>query len=310
MPRYIGFGKQSAIDSPVAPSKFIDAIRFDVSSEKPVLRRRSVSGREVNGYAAGKVSVKGEVEFYLNPKGVGEALYMTLGALSTSQPDPTNAPSVYEHIFTPLKMGEEPPAYTVELGSDSVARKVVGAIGGALSIEVAPGEYASATLSILGVREETASPAAPSFPAAKDWTSHDASIMIGGTQAELQALTLEINNNPSEEHHVIGSRYLTRHELGELEITGSMDVRFLDAQHLTRFLNDEETSLTITFSGEEIEGGYGYEFRIDLPRIVYDAWSAEVSRSEMIVQSIDFVAVKPVDGDVVSVMLRNDEEGY
>ena len=92
MPRYVGFGKQSGIDSPATPSKFLDAIRFDVASEKPVLKRRSVSGREINGYAPGKVSVKGEVELYLNPKGVGEALHMTLGQVSTSQPDPTNAP--------------------------------------------------------------------------------------------------------------------------------------------------------------------------------------------------------------------------
>ena len=207
-------------------------------------------------------------------------------------------------------MGNQPPTYTIELGADSVARRVVGAIGESLAMEVAPGEYASATLSVLGVKEETISPSTPSFPSSRDWTSHDISVTLGGVQAELQALSLEINNNPSDDHHIIGSRYLTRHELGELEITGSMDVRFLNDQHLTSFLNDQETSMTITFAGDEIEGGYSYELKIQLPKIVYDAWSAEVSRSEMVVQSIDFVAVKPADGSVITLTLRNDEEGY
>ena len=310
MSRYVGFGKQSSINSPATVTKYLDAIRFDMASEKPVLKRRSVSGREVNGYAPGKVTVKGEIEFYLNPKGVGEALLMTLGEVSSSQPDPTNAPSVYEHTFTPISVGAQPPTYTVELGADSVARRIVGAIGDSITVEAAPGEYASATLSILGVREESSTPATPSFPSSRDWTSHDASITLGGAEAELQALSLEVNNNPSDDHHVIGSRYLTRHELGELEVSGSMDIRFLDSQHLEDFLNDEETSMTISFTGDEIEGGLNYSLTIELPRIVYDSWSAEVSRSEMIVQSIDFVAVKPPDGSVVKFTLRNDEEGY
>ncbi len=310
MSRYVGFGKQSAIDTPSAPTSFLDAVRFDVSLEKPVIRRRTIAGRWVSDYAPGKAVARGEVEFYLNPKSLGAPLLMTLGNISTGQPDPTNAPNVYEHTFTPLEVGGQPPSYTVELGADGIARRIVGAIGESMAIEVAPGEYATATLTILGVKEEQAAPSTPSFPQLRDWTSHDAQVQVGGTPAELQALSLEINNNPSAEHHVIGSRYLTRHELGELEVSGSMDIRFLDRSHLDRFLQDQETSLTITFTGPEIEAGYSYQLVISLPRIVYDSWSAEVSSSEMVVQSIEFVAVKPQGDDVVRILLRNDEEGY
>ncbi len=310
MSRYVGLGKQSALDAPSTPTRFLDAVRFDISLEKPVIRRRTIAGRWVSDYAPGKAVARGEVEFYLNPKNVGDPLLMTLGNISTSQPDPSNAPNVYEHTFTPLEIGVQPPSYTIELGAEGMARRVIGAIGESLTIEVAPGEYASATLTILGVREESATPSAPSFPQLRDWTSHDAEIQVGGQPAELQALSLEINNNPDAEHHVIGSKYLTRHELGELEVSGSMDIRFLDRTHLDRFLQDQETSLTISFTGSEIEAGYRYQLVITLPRIIYDSWSAEVSSSEMVVQSIEFVAVRPQGDDVVKVILRNDEEGY
>ena len=92
-------------------------------------------------------------------------------------------------------------------------------------MEFALGEYVSATASILAQREDSADLRTPSFPAARDWHSGDVSATLGGQEIELKALSLEVNNNPSSDHHVIGSRYLPRHELGELEITGSMDVR-------------------------------------------------------------------------------------
>ena len=310
MTRYLGFGREQAFGEPVSPSRFVDPLRIDVSCEKEPILRRSVASRFPLDKAPGNVVVTGEVELEVEPETIGDLLLMLLGEIETSQPDSSNAPTVYEHVFTPCEIGETPPTYTLEIGSEASARRIISTILESLKLELAPGEYASATASILGQREESSSMLTPSLPATRPWHSGDASITINDAQAELQALSLEINNNPSTDHHVIGSRYLTRHELGELEITGSMDVKFSDRSHLDRFLNDEEASIKITLTGDEIEAGYRNRLEIELPRIVYSAWSCEISGSEQLVQSIDFVAIKPSNSPILKITLTNQVSGY
>ena len=310
MTRYLGLGKEDAFGQPASPTRFIDPLRIDVASEKEPILRRSVASRAPVDEAAGSVVVSGEVEFQVEPTVFGDFLLMLLGKVSSSQPDPSNAPTVYQHTFTPCEVGETPPTYTLELASDNTARKVVSAIIESMKIELAPGEYVSATASIVGQKEEQSSPQSPSFPQTRPWHSGEASIKINGEEAELQALSLEINDNPSTDHHVIGSRYLPRHELGELEIKGSMDIRFSDRKYLDEFLEEEEASITIELAGDPIEGGYGYEARIEFPRVVYSAWSGEISGSDPIVQSVDFVALKPSSGDAVKFTLTNTVSEY
>jgi len=310
MSRYLGLGKEQAFGEAASPTRFIDPLRIDVSAEKPPILRRSIASRFPLDKASGNVVVTGEVEFQVEPITIGDFLLMLFGKVSTSQPDPSNAPSVYQHVFTPCEIGETPATYTLEIGADHAARRIVSTILESMKLEFAPGEYVSATASIVGQKEEQSSLSTPSFPQTGFWHSGNASVTLSGVQAELQALSIEINNNPSTDHHVIGSRYLPRHELGELEVSGSMDVRFMDRSQLDSFLNDDEASMTIKLTGGEIEGGYNYELVIELPRIVYSAWSGEVSGSEPIVQSIDFTALKPADGYPIKVTLTNNVAEY
>jgi len=310
MSRYLGLGKESAFGEPSTPTRFVDPLRIDVACEKEPILRRTVASRFPLDKAPGNVIASGEIEVQVDPETIGDFLLMLLGEVEVSQPDPTGAPSVYAHTFTACEIGEIPPTYTLEIGFDGSARRIISTILESLKLELAPGEYVSATAGILGQKEEQSTPQTPSFPSARSWHSGDATIMINDVQAELRALSMEINNNPSTDHHVIGSRYLTRHELGDLETTGSMDVRFLDRSLLDSFLNDEEASIKIILTGDEIEAGYRNKLELELPRIVYSAWSGEMSGSEPIVQSIDFAALKPSSGDVIKVTLTNQVPSY
>jgi len=310
MSRYLGLGKESAFGEPVSPTRFVDPLRIDVTCEKEPVLRRTVASRFPLDKMPGSVIASGEIELQADPETVGDFLLMLLGKVEVSQPDSSGAPSVYQHLFTACEIGESPPTYTLEIGADDSARRIISTIIESLKLELAPGEYVSATAGILGQKEEQSTLVSPSFPATRPWHSGDVAITINDVQAELRALSLEINNNPSRDHHVIGNRYLTRHELGELEVTGSMDVRFYDRSFLDSFLSDEEASMKITMTGDEIEGGYRNQLEIELPRIVYSAWSGEISGSEQIVQSIDFAALKPSAGEVVKITLTNKVSEY
>ena len=310
MTRYLGLGKESSFGSPAPPTRFIDPLRIDISCEKEPVIRRSIASRFPLDAASGNVVVTGEVELHAEPESIGDLLLMLLGRVETSQPDPANAPSVYSHVFTPCDLGETPPTYTLEIGFEQSARRIISAILESLELELAPGEYASATASVIAQKEEESSPLTPSLSSTRPWHSGDAKVMINDVEAELRAFSIEINNNPSTEHHPLGSRYLAEHELGELEITGSMDVKFADRSHLDRFLSDDEASIKITLTGAEIEAGYRNALEIELPRIVYSAWGGEISGAEPIIQSIDFEALKPSDGSPIKVTLTNEVSGY
>ncbi|MHC1624032.1 MAG: phage tail tube protein [Candidatus Methanospirareceae archaeon] len=305
MSRYLGIGKQSAWGTATSPTEWLDPISIDVKTEKEPLQLRTISSRLVQQFLEGKIVVTGDIEAPANPEAIGLLLLATFGNVSS-----TAQTASTKHEFTPkTKYDEIPPFLTLEIGSDNVYRKVLDVIGASLAIEFPPGEIVSCRFSILGSKEESSAEQSPSFPTVRPFTANDAIITLGGASAELRALSIEFNNNPRSDHHVIGNRYLPRHELGDLEVTGSMDLIFDSRDELDDFLNDTETSLTIDLVGPEIASGENYELKIELPVIIYSAWGAPVRTGEQIIQSIDFVARKPDSGDI-KVTLVNTIESY
>ncbi len=309
--RYLGIGKEASFGSPATPTRYLDPKAIAISTEKAARKRRGVATRWPTAFSPGKVVVRGSFDYIADPETIGDILLMLLGKVTTTQPDATNAPNTYQHVFEPVEVNQVPPSYTLEIGSDITARRVVGAIAASLTLELPKDDFVGGSVEILAKQEDSAALSTPTWPQPRPWTDDDASIDIGGAAAELEALTLEVNNNPSEDHHVIGSRFLPRHELGELEIRGSMDIRFSNRTHLDRFLNDQETSLKITLTGDPIEATYNHKLEIWLPRIIYDAWSGEVNPSERLVQGIDFVAIKPATADpIIKATLVNKVSAY
>ena len=310
MVRYVGLGKESSFASAASIARYVDPVTFSLTPEKEPVIFRTVASRSPVTFYEGKVTVTGDIEIPLYPDVLGDFLLMLLGKVETSQPDAGSAPNTYKHTFTPIEKWESPVTYTLELGEDVIARRILGAILESLSLELTPGEPPRAGCSVLAVKEESTSLGSPTFPSVKAFPENSATLTLNGASAELQALSLDINNNPSTDHHVIGSKYLTRHELGDLEITGSFDVKLADRTHLDQFLSDGEGSLEIMLEGEEIEAGYKHYLKISLPRIIYSGWEAEVSGSEPIVQSIDFAAIKPSDSPIITIELQNKISSY
>jgi len=305
MSRYLGIGKQSAWGTAVSPTEWLDPITVDIKTEKEPLQLRTISSRLVQDFLQGKIVVTGDIETPANPEAIGLLLYATFGNVSS-----TAQTASTKHEFTPKTAPEDTlPFLTLEIGSGSVYRKVLDVIGASLAIEFPPGEIVSCRFSILGSKEESSTEQSPSFPSARPFTANDATVTLGGASAELRALSIEFNNNPSTDHHVIGNRYLTRHELGDFEVTGSMDLLFDSSDELDAFLGDTETSLTIDLIGETISGDEKYELKIELPNIIYSAWGAPVRTGEQVIQSIDFVARKPDSGDI-KVTLVNTVSSY
>jgi len=149
----------------------------------------------------------------------------------------------------------------------------------------------------------TASLATPSYPSVRQFANPDTEARIGGSVVELQELTIELNNNLERFHDLTAA--LKGIDLTGLEVSGSFSARFRTSDHLSRFLNGNETSLQVTLTGPIAGGSHNYKLVIELPRIIYKAWESDVTGGELLVENVEFQAIRPSSGDVVKVTLVN-----
>jgi hypothetical protein len=304
MSRYLGIGKQTAFGTGAAPTKFIDASSLTLTPLFEKAYKTTLSYRAPVTFFPGQKYSEAEFEAYLWPEGGWESiLHAFFQSVTTTTLSSTHG--VYQHVFTPAALNTSLTYYTLEAGYDPGLQAlrakdcVVDSIEFTFSSEDPP----MASVAAVGGEALVVSRATPSYPAVRPFQNPDISLLIGGSAAELQELTIELNNNLERQHDL--AAVLRAIELQNLEVSGSFSVRFRNAAHLNSFLNASETSLKVTLTGPVAAGSHNYRLEVELPRIVYDAWEAEISEAELLVEDVDFRALKPSTGDVVKVTLVN-----
>ena len=266
MARYLGLGKETSFGSAAALSKYIAISSEDIQISKERLIQEDVASRQRSKWRPGTEVVGGGWSWNIHYENIGEVLLALLGKVTTSQPDPINAPNTYQHVFTPA---DSLPTYTVEVGIDNVtAKQAVGVAIEGLSLQFSPNELVKADVDIIGRALSLKALSNPSFPALDPIAFYEvSSILIGGAAASLIDLEINISNNIVDDAFVLGSRQLDRIEVGYIEVAGSFSLAFDSTAEFDKFLGDAETSLQIVVEGAVIEGTYKYKLQIDRFRI-------------------------------------------
>jgi len=309
MARYLAIGKESSFGQEATSYRYVDLASEDLKTEHEWIMPE-LAGHRWRRYAIrGTMRVGGSVDAYAQFGSLGAFLLASLGSVSTSQPDPDGAPSVFKHEFMPA---EALPSYTLRVASEVAGRQFLGCLCSSLELSVAPGELLGISFGVVGQREEAFSPGEPEWDESPYISFADlANAEIGGSPVSLEALTLTIENDLADDVFELGSAYLPEIPVQGLSITGSFDLKFKDRTHLDRFLTGEETSLYLRFDGPEIEGGLRYSLELDLPRIIYKTAGANVSARDRLVESVEFEALfDPVEGRILRAVLQNQEAGY
>ncbi|MCS7118137.1 MAG: phage tail tube protein [Thaumarchaeota archaeon] len=291
--RYVGVGRESSQGNPVSPQSYMDPRRVEASPivEDQVIN--TLSSRFPKLKHLGGVRVEGEIEGLFGPDSFSMlVLSMVLGKVQS-----TASEGYSVHNFSPLEIGEVPNTYTVELCDEGIARVIVGAFGDSMELNLRPDEPVSASLSFLALNELQGTPRTPTFSRVHPVRPEDVVCLIGGQAVELDELTLKLENDLSTDHYTIGSRTLPRHELGEFSVAGTFSARFRSRSHLDRFLNGQETSLSIRMRSGTVAAGIDREVVVELPRVYYSTWSCEVVPSERSVQEVEFRALATSAGD-------------
>jgi len=309
MVRYLAMGKEASFGQEATSLRYLDLASEDLKTEHEWMMPELAAFRWKRYALKGTLRVSGSISTYAQFASLGDFLLAALGSISTGQPDPANAPSVFKHEFTP---GEGLPSYTIMVASEVTGRKFLGCVCSSLELSLAVGELLGVSFEVVGQREEAFTPAEVELDSSPFISFTDlVSCEVGGEAVGLEALELTISNDLVEDAFEIGSRYLPEVPVQGLEVAGSFDLKFKDRKHLDRFLDGQETSLHIRFEGPEIEGGYKYALELDMPRIIYKSAGANVSTRERLVERVEFEAIyDPTAGYVIKAILQNREGSY
>jgi len=288
-----------------AESLSLEAQRIESSAIRPgkrVLR----TGR----WFQGQRSVGGEITMELGTVGFGRWFKHAFGAVSTSQPDATNAPTVYKHTFTP---GALPPGMTIQVGRPDTAGTVqpftyTGCKVASWTLSSAIGEIVTFAPTLLGRDETTATAlATASYPANLDLlTFVEGSLTLGGTAYEMRSINLQGTNGLADDRYVHGSRL--RNEPLEIgaegsqarTYTGTIEGEFQSLTAYNRFVSGDEAEMVLLFAGGTIAGALNYEVRITA-NVRFDGTTPNVPDGNVIMQALP---IKAIDNGTTSIRLE------
>jgi hypothetical protein len=265
---------------------------------------RTVRARraEVDYVKGGRV-VRGDIELYVRPDNFGELLLACLGKVATTGTGP------YTHTFTHQ---DDPtaqlPSYLLDIGVEGRREKRVSGVWvDQIILDVEGSGPLGATVSVIGADEQYAPITADvlSYSSQAPFTGAEVtSFQLGGVEVVPELFSITISNN-SPVQHSFKSRTLQRVEYGPLEVTGELSILFTDDSHLLDFIDETERSLTVTFTRDQ-----GNQLRIEVPRLVYEVGDVNLNEQERKVQNLEWRALLPATGEVVTIELTNSVASY
>jgi hypothetical protein len=178
-------------------------------------------------------------------------------------------------------------------------RQFSGCLVNTATFSIAPSQMIQATFDIVGrnMTQTTATQGAPAAPGTfEPFDSFNGSLLEGGIGTAdgiciVSALTFNIANEVSPAHVILceGNRdQAAQMQFGMATVEGTMTVYYEDAALINKFLNETETSLSVTV--DDPTGANGYTFY--MPRIKYNGAAVPVANMTSRFIELPFVALK------------------
>ncbi len=246
----------------------------------------------------GQLKISGSIPFELPVNGLGSIIKGVMGSVVTTGTGP------YTHVF---KRVATKPSFTIEKGFTDIGQYFIykGCKFGSMSLSVAPDGLATGTIEVMGKNITTSSTpldATPTTFTHKAYANLDASLLEGGVAAQLLNFSFNIANGLTDSR-IVGSNESANIGSGKSEVTGEISVMFEDLTYFTKWLNETETSIKLTYT----LGTESCEF--NFPRVKFNgAGSPAIDSQEGIVLNLKFRAlIDPTEGTDVVITLINSE---
>lgn len=204
---------------------------------------------------------------------IGDLLLGVLGSVSTSQPDGTGAPSVYEHRFTRTPSGVLP-SFTFFQDRGLSAKRYPLTVIKSVEFTGAVDGKVMAAADVVFKTEEAASPFAGNFGVPEPLLFYQTEIRLGGSiNVNVRSWKLTIDNQAEGLRTLNQSRDIQDViAKGKTQVSGGFEIYFEDETERQRFLSGQNISLEIVLTGNIIESLYPGKLILEMPEIRYSAF--------------------------------------
>jgi len=283
--------------APTSGFKWIGVVEsFEPEENNNTDARRSVGVRGPFMLRAGAKEVDGSISFALQN---ARMIAYALGKVSTTGSGP------YTHTITPVGSGESLPSFTIQNHNKLLGftRNYVGGKVDSLTITASAEEAVTAEAEILfsHVEDQGITPVTVSAELDNYFMFYEGSVLINSVPiANVREFELEIANNLERRFVLNGSNRPARIEEGNLEITASLTLDFVDTTQWEAFMNGD--NLVVELALQDAHDS-NHSITITLSGGVYDTNSLPVNAEELQEQELEaiFTGIEVVaqDGNAI-----------
>jgi len=328
--RYVAVAEEPsyAPATPVVPNKFFDANFCETSLNPGLAFPVSIRGRSLLEHREGYLQEAVAVNMDVKPDNmIGWFLKWIIGSVTSAQQGATIA---YKHTF---KVAETVRSFALGYNWDAIKEKrIPGCIMSGLNFSIARGVTPLiADITAIGQTEKLETVQSPSgWSALAPFKPYQSKVELSDSELAnlVEALRINIASRVFGvgDIGVLGSRKLTRIELAERVITGSMDLPLLSGtlDVYQRFLKDtaavEPGEPVVPFklellidTGIVIADTYKYRLDFILPKCVITGAPVRIERQERKMFRVDFQCERGTVGannTEIQVELTNADTGY
>jgi hypothetical protein len=305
MTRFVGVGKETTFKTQVALTAYVNAIDENYSLDNSVDMDFTMGTRFKEKPAPGPFNVKGGFKCYAEQENIGLLLAALMGAGSDTVTVPESG--VYLHTMVPK---ESPVPLTIAVGSDVTGgqKSMPGSTVKKLKVTIAPKGKIICDFETCGATAKIDSLATPTFSTKKVYHNVHSVLKIGGSQvARIKSMTLEIENQVSEDDFAHGSRELYSTNFGGLIVKGTMDLFFDSVDQFKYFMGGATAvapanyltpqAIAIEITHNELAGATQYYcLKFQMGEAIYKTHKANVNKRERTIENIEYEMQTPVAG--------------
>ena len=279
----------------------IDVVSEDISTDKGYIYPTTSAQRPKRPRLSGGISVSGEIQVPLYPRGATSLLYYGLGQSDGSEVG-SLTPKLYEHT---MKTNTTLPFFNAWVGKDLKEHEFRSGVVKSLTVDFEVGEAVLLTADCMFRREMLQTLTA--LDGAEPWTAYhfpdynveerafsgtEITTSLGGTAIDtMESASIEIANTVVEDNFVLGDEYLPYAFVQEVEVSGSVSMSYTKSGDYEGFVgNNAGKALSL-------KGQYGTTDAADhrlvefkMPSISFDTASLPTEGSDRFILEFEFMA--------------------
>lgn len=327
----IGIAEEVTFGTPVAATRGLEVVSETLKRRNHLLQSQAVSGRGRRPVRGARREIvghngEGEIRYEVSPDGSGLWFHHALGDVTTSQPDDTNDPLVYEHEFTMLASAALwPRSMTIQKQVEQENGTLVpwtfaGCVVPSWTLSVDPRGFVHFVPRI-HAREVLVDDASTAPLALQTLTYADGGLFTfqhgvlnldGSPAAKVTSPQLTVDNAITVDDVFLGNDGLRAQPRGDGRptVAGQFTSRFVDrASVYDAYADDAPLDLELTFTRATLPGATGFveELTVTIPEVRFNDDTPTIDGTSTPQLTVPFDGLDDDVASPITVLLRNQD---